>query len=233
MSAMRITACHRVLATVAAVIVVTAVGLGVAGCTATEPARASGTPAPNWYDQTWGDFTPKSVTGRGDKIIDLPARGGIATFTSASSSYAVEELVTVDGKYVEAAELFNDQPDAGKQGGTSPWGLPASSGPHKLEIRATGDWTIVLAPFGKAPELTTAGASGTGFGVFRYDGPAGSWHTTYDGPVDQGWFNLMQHSSDNPDGNLSDGSSRFACPSIVVIQADGGWTSTKADWTIK
>lgn len=226
---MRLAASHRTLATAA---VLAAVALAVTGCAATEPARASSTRSQNWYDETWGDFTPTTVTGSGGKIIDLPAKGGIATFTTASTSYAVEELLTVDGKTVEAAELFNDQPDAGKQGGTSAWGLPFASGPTKLEIRATGDWKIALAPFSSAPELTPQGASGTGYGVFRYDGPAGKWQTSYDGPTDQGWFNLSQYSADNPDGNLSDGAKRFSGPSIVVIAADGGWTSTKADWTI-
>ncbi|MFC4244737.1 hypothetical protein ACFOYW_15290 [Gryllotalpicola reticulitermitis] len=227
-------ALRRTVAAVIAGALLGTVGLTVTGCSATtDSPHASNTPAPNWYDTQWGSFAPATVTGSGDKIISLPAQGGIATFTTTSPHYAVEELLTVDGKYVEAAELFNDQPDAGKQGGTSAWGLPIASGPTKLEIRATGAWKISLAPFSSAPELTAAGASGTGYGVFRYDGPAGTWHTTYDGPAEEGWFNLMQYSAGNPNGNISDGSKRFAGASIVVIQADGGWTSTKADWTIK
>jgi hypothetical protein len=219
--------------------------VSLAGCSTADPAphsapgstdqadHASPSATATWYDDTWGTFAPQTVTGSGDKIISLPGKAGIATFTTTGKTYAVEELLTVDGKYVEAAELFNDQPDAMKQGGTSPWGLPLPSDDTKLEIKASGDWKIVLAPFASAPELTTAGAAGTGAAVFRYDGPAGTWQTTYDGPAEQGWFTLMQYSADNPDGNISDGSSRFAGPSIVVIQADGGWTSTKADWTIK
>jgi len=232
----------RPLATAVLAAAALATVAALAGCSTTAPAShsapgstdsAASSSAANWYDSQWGSFAPQTVTGTGNKIISLPGQGGIATFTTTSTTYAVEELLTVDGKYVEASELFNDQPDAAKQGGTSPWGLPQPTGPEKLEIKATGDWKIVLAPFSAAPELTSAGASGTGYAVFRYDGPAGTWKTTYDGPSDSGWFGMMQYSDDNPDGNISDGSTRFAGPSIVTIQADGGWTSTKSGWTIK
>lgn len=234
---------HRRAAIIAAVavVVIVAVSLIVA---AIAKAGASGhsDASSGWYDTTYGTFAPTTVTGSGDQIVSLPARGGRVTFSTASAHYEVEQLLTIDGKYVEGADLYDDEFGPSTQGEPTVWNLSSPrSDAMKLDVTASGPWTLALAPMASAPVLPT---SGSGSGVYRFDGAAGSWTASVTGPPDfSGTLSIRQSNTylilgtdqilglggDSADGAVAPRASRkgvqhAAGPSIVVIQANGAWT---------
>ncbi len=63
---------------------------------------------------------------------------------------------------------------------TVSWGMGDDSKDTALDIDATGPWKITIAPISSAPVLATDG-TGSGPGVFLYDGPKTPWAI---GPAD-------------------------------------------------
>jgi hypothetical protein len=92
-------------------------------------------------------------------------------------------------------------------------------------VAANGDWTVIIAPVASAPELP---ASGTGDGVYLYDGPAPIWQITHSGSSNfsvvekspSSLFGLLVNEIGTYDGSVTG----VAGPSVIIISADGDWT---------
>jgi len=166
------------------------------------------------------------------------------TFTTTSPHYEVLEVLTVAGKYVEGGDDYDDEYGPAAQGERTGWNLGyPDTGAPKLEIKTTGAWKLELAPVSSAPMLPS---HGTGSGVFRFDGAAGTWATSATIPSgDTGYFTVCQAQLDAIGGCLSnlggfapdpspgptvtratsiERVAHGAGPSLVIVRANGDWT---------
>ena len=180
--------------------------------------------ASSWATAQWGDFAPVSQSGTGDTLITLPegASGGIVTAThNGQRNFAIAVLDASNGSTGEL--LVNT---IGTYSGTTAWGVNALSEGARLQVTADGDWTITLSPMGSAPVVTE---SGTGDGVFLYDGDAAALTATHDGSRN---FVIIEETSDafsigllvNEIGTYSGTVPLSAGPSVLTVTADGNWT---------
>lgn len=204
------------------------------GTAALSAAVAAGSVCADWYTKTYGTFTARSVSGAGDQVIALPAgvKGGYvaATFTGSNGAGSWFQVTAQDASKQVTDAVFTAS--GATYSGTSGWGLfdLAHGGATTLQVRATGSWTVALRPAFEAPVLP---ASGSGDGLFRFDGPAGSWSVTgaragagspgfvvrqYDGV---GHFTVLATS----DAATYAGTvNHRAGPALIQVVSGGAWT---------
>ncbi|MGI9822210.1 TM2 domain-containing protein [Agromyces sp. Marseille-Q5079] len=178
--------------------------------------------AQTWADDTFGSFAPVTQTGAGDALITLPGTSGIVTAThDGSANFVVNVLDATNGSTGEL--LVNT---IGAYTGTTAYGFSSFSEPATLQITADGNWTITIAPVSAAPALAS---SGSGDGVFLYDGGAAALTATHSGEAN---FVITEEAPDslglgllvNEIGNYSGTVPLSAGPSAIAVQADGSWT---------
>lgn len=178
----------------------------------------------NYFEDEYGTFTSVTFEGTGDDVVTLPAGVTYAVLEAThngSRNFIVQSLDPAN----EMAELLVNT-IGGYDGvvalGFSVFGDPAD----KLQIQADGNWAITLSPISSASPLPS---SGSGDGVFLYEGTAPVWNLSHDGSRN---FIVVEHSSDafsmgllvNEIGAYEGTVTGSAGPSVIVIQADGNWT---------
>ena len=227
--------------TVGSVLVVLVFLVVLAGCgssssttapkntTATTPTNTTEAPAPSpteSFDKQYGTFTAVTKQGSGDSVIDLPtgAKAGLVTAThTGDANFAIKDL-DAENKSVDL--LVNT---IGAYNGTTAWGFGLSRGKSvKLEVTASGAWTIKLAPIGSAPFLGNQN-SGKGDAVCLWTGSATNWAITNKG---QGNFVVKANGKGllgtdllvNGIGNYDATKAVKAGPAVSTIESDGDWT---------
>jgi hypothetical protein len=179
----------------------------------------------NFYEDEYGVFAPLEESGTGDAVVRLPegALYAIVTAThNGSSNFSIQSLDAANG----LSELLVNE--IGSYSGVTALGFSSfGDSADKLQITANGEWTLLIAPVSSAPGLPS---SGSGDGVFIYDGSAPIWQITHSGSSN---FAVVQESPSSLFGLLVneigtyDGSvTGVAGPSVVIISADGDWTFT-------
>lgn len=178
----------------------------------------------SWADDTFGTFDTITETGTGDNLITLPegAKAGIVTAThDGGSNFVVNAL---DASNAATGDLLVNT--IGAYNGISVYGFNSFGDATTLEVNADGNWTITIAPISTAPALV---ASGTGDGVYLFDGPAGKITATHDGSSN---FVVLEETGEtfsmgllvNEIGTYSGTVPLSAGPSVISVQADGNWT---------
>jgi hypothetical protein len=157
-------------------------------------------------------------------VITLPAgvKAGIiaATYTGAGN-FSIQGL---DKSNQPTTDLAVNT--IGAYSGTTAFGLETvGGGDATFQITADAAWTVTISPLSTATALP---ASGTGDGVFKYDGDPKTWAIT---GASSGNFVVQQYSASplpnlavNEIGAYSGKVPADAGPSIVVINSDGAWT---------
>ena len=197
-----------------------------AGALASAAAVSTPTPKPDWYVSTYGTFAPTTVSGTTDQVIPVPAGAKAGIITASFTGTANFIIGGLDsGNQPTADGTVNT---IGNYTGSVPFGLVGLGNPTtSFQVTGKGKWTITIAPMSSAAPLP---ASGTGSGVFKYDGPAKSWTLSHTGQAN---FIVQQYTADpmpglgvNEIGSYSGTVPGLAGPSIVEIQADGTWTAS-------
>ncbi len=188
------------------------------------PTNDAGEDSGDNYLASLPTFDPVEHTGEGDGVIALD---GI-TQAMVTASHSGEHYFSIAG-LDDANQATGDLPvnAIGPYEGVTALGIN-DDGTTSLKITADGAWTITLAPLADAPELPE---SGTGDGVFTYEGDAATWAVEHDG---EHYFSLSEYTGGAFDMGLLatevgayDGEvPAEAGPALVVIQADGSWTIT-------
>jgi hypothetical protein len=172
---------------------------------------------------SFADFETVDHSGEGDGVIELD---GI-TQALVTASHTGEHYFSISGLDENNESTGDLLVNAlGAYDGVTVLGLQNLGEPVRLEITADGPWTISLSPIASAPALPEGG---TGDGVFRFDGDAGTWAVKHGG---EHYFSLWQHTgADFEIGMLANEVGAYdgevavkKGPSLVVIQADGDWT---------
>lgn len=182
--------------------------------------------AATWANDQWGTFDVITQTGSGDSLLSLPegATGGIVTAThNGSRNFALSVL---DAANSRTGDLLVNT--IGAYSGTTAWGINALGEGARIQVTADGDWTITISPMGAAPLLAS---SGSGDVVFLYDGSAGALTATHDGTRN---FVVFEETAElfnmgllvNDIGPYSGTVPLSAGPSVITVNADGGWTLT-------
>ena len=194
--------------------------------TSSSPSASAAAPAPDWYAKTYGTFAPITQSGTSAAVIKLPAgvKAGIISSTYAGAdNFSIQGL---DASNTDTTDLVVNTIGAYK--GTGVFGLSTLGGADaSLQVTADAAWTISISPIDSATALPP---SGTGDGVYKYDGKAGTW--TIGNTGNGGNFVVEQYASSNsmPNlavntiGNYTGTVPSQAGPSVVVVNSDGTWT---------
>lgn len=177
-----------------------------------------------WITEEYGEFDAVQESGSGDSVISLPegATGGIVTAEhSGTGNFSIAVL---DESNQSTGELLVNT--IGSYSGDSAWGITAMSEGVSMEISADGDWSVQLQPFTAAEAMPE---SGSGDGVYIYDGDAGTLHATHDG---QGNFSVSEDTGSafelglliNEIGTYDGSVALQEGPSLITVFADGNWT---------
>lgn len=188
-----------------------------------EPEPAEPT-APEWADSSYGTFDPVSASGSGDDIVALPegATAGIATASyTGSGNFAIS---VIDANNESTGELLVNT--IGAYSGTTVYGINALGDGVNLKITASGPWELTLSPVSAAPALPE---SGSGDGVYLYDGDAASATIDYTGDSN---FAVLEETGEslsfgllvNEIGAYSGTVPVSAGPSVISITSSGDWT---------
>ncbi|MDZ8275340.1 NINE protein [Microbacterium aquimaris] len=181
--------------------------------------------AATWADEQWGSFEVVTEQGTGDSLITLPsgAAGGIVSATHDGSRNFVVSVL--DASNSSTGDLLVNTIGAYK--GTTAWGINALGEGTRIQVTADGAWTLTISPMGDAPELAS---SGSGDGVFLYDGAAAALAVTHDGERN---FIVTEETSElfsagllvNEIGPYEGTVPLSAGPSVITVNADGSWTT--------
>ncbi|GAB3658926.1 hypothetical protein [Glycomyces tarimensis] len=179
----------------------------------------------DYFTEAYPTFEVAEFSGTGDDVVELPegATDAMVTLThDGSANFAVSAL---DENNESTGDLLVNT--IGSYEGVTALGLiDLGNEPARLEVSADGSWAMTLAPFGEAAELP---GSGTGDGVFRYEGDAATWGVTHDGESN---FAVSYYTDAdfemplliNEIGAYEGEQPVGAGPGLVVINADGSWT---------
>jgi hypothetical protein len=183
--------------------------------------------AGDYFAGAYPVFDPVEHTGAGDSIIDLPEGVTKAMVTAFSTDDAHFSISALDANNESTGDLLVNS--IGAYSGVTALGMHELGGePVKLEVTGGGDWTITLAPLSTAPELPE---SGTGDGVFRYEGDAATWAISCGADSHFGVSYYTDADFEMPllvnevgayEGEVAAG----AGPGLVTITAGGDWTVT-------
>ena len=203
--------------------------------TSSESSSESGTSAPtesgseteseaDYLLVEYGDFETISASGSGDDVVVLPAGVSHAVITasySGSSNFIIQSLDSNN----EMSELLVNK--IGNYDGNVALGFSVLGNPaDKLQVQADGEWEISISPIHTAAALPS---SGSGDGVFLYNGDAPIWNITHDGSSN---FIFIENTSEafsmgllvNEIGSYEGTVTGSAGPSVITISADGNWT---------
>jgi hypothetical protein len=205
---------------------------GTAVLLAPEATQTPGTPQLPWAQEQFSMFSPFSVDGTGDRAITLPpavASGALTVSFHGSGPFAI---VALDDAGASTGERIVDT--VGDYTGVVPFGLHGVGTVAKsLTVTASGSWSISFAPISTMPIITLP-STGSGDGIFRYDGRAGDWMITNTGP-DSTTFDVRQYYGDLAFDSAYSGEGAFsgqgpvnAGPSIIVVTSSGDWTASRA-----
>ncbi|WP_411720572.1 TM2 domain-containing protein [Mycetocola sp.] len=185
-----------------------------------------GSDAAAWADDNFGTFDTLTQSGTGDSLITLPAGASVGIVTSTHSGSANFALNILDATNTSTGDLLANT--IGNYSGVAVYGLLGfGEAPASLQIMADGAWTITIEQVSTAPALPE---SGTGDGVYLYDGAAGALALTHDGESN---FVAVEETGEafsmgllvNEIGSYSGTVPLSAGPSLVSITADGAWTA--------
>ncbi|MGQ7786607.1 TM2 domain-containing protein [Nesterenkonia sp. K-15-9-6] len=178
----------------------------------------------SWLADQFGEFEMIEESGSGDAVISLPedGTGGIVTAEhSGSSNFA---LTVLDAQNQSTAELLVNT--IGQYSGSTAWGVMSLGDGVSIQVSADGPWSITVEPFSAAEPMP---GSGSGDGVYLYDGGAATLHVTHNG---QSNFVVTEETDDlfnlglliNEIGPYEGSVAIQEGPSLIVVQADGEWT---------
>ena len=197
---------------------------GGGGGGGTSPA---GDGAVQWAEQEFGTFERTVLNGSGDSVVKLPegAKAGIVTATASGDGYF--SVIVRDSSGTGTDYLFST---SAPFEGQAAWGVWAYGDGENIEVSARGDWTLTFDPISTAPAFTS-GISGSGYGVFLYDGPAGTVTGEHKGESN---FVLVEYAESYPYfglifneiGDYNGTKMIRSGPSVVKVEADGDWTFT-------
>jgi hypothetical protein len=180
--------------------------------------------AQSWADDAFGTFAPVTQTGAGDNIVALPAgaTAGIVTATHDGSSNF--SLSVLDAANASTGQLLVNT--IGAYNGTTDYGFNAFGEGTTIQVTADGNWSLTIAPISASPLLTS---SGTGDGVFLYEGKAGKLTATHNGASN---FAVIEETGKafsmglliNEIGAYTGTVPLSSGPSVVAVTADGNWT---------
>ncbi len=192
-----------------------------------EETPAEEEPAPEeddlWFDDEYGSFEPVQEAGAGDSVLSLPdAAGGIVIAEhEGASNFALNVL---DETNQSTGDLLVNT--IGSYSGATAWGLSSFGDGVTLEITADGAWNIEIIPFSEADAVPD---SGSGDGVYLYEGDSAVLEATHDG---QSNF-IVREGTDalfssglliNEIGSYNGSVPMQAGPSVLAVEADGNWT---------
>src|SRR5262249_42562126 len=160
----------------------------------------------------------------GDSVINLPtgATAGLVKATAGgSSNFVIEEL---NSNNHQVGLLVNV---IGAYQGTTAWGFDFGRA-AKLQVTASGPWTIRLSPIGSAPVLAKSNA-GKGDSVYLWLGRAANWAIMNKGQENfvvttEGGGTFGSNLLVNEIGNYRGVVPVEAGPAVTIIASDGTWT---------
>ena len=178
-----------------------------------------------WADETFGTFETLTQSGTGDSVITLPAEAWFGIVSSTHDGSANFAIVVLDADNQSTGELLVNT--VGAYSGAAAYGAMSLADPVSLQITADGAWTVSVSPLSTATALPE---SGTGDGVFLYEGEAGAMTLTHDGTAN---FVVIEDTGDeftmgllvNEIGEYSGIVPITAGPSVISVAADGNWTT--------
>lgn len=188
---------------------------------ADEPAEPT---TPEWADSAFGSFDPISASGSGDDVVALPdsaSAGIVAASYTGSGNFVV---TVIDANNEMTGDLLVNT--IGAYSGTTVYGFTSLGDGVNLQITASGPWELTISPVSTASALPD---SGTGDGVYLYDGDAASATISHNGSSN---FVVQEESGKalsigllvNEIGTYSGTVPVSAGPSVITITADGDWT---------
>jgi hypothetical protein len=182
---------------------------------------------PDYFAEAYPVFDPVERSGDSDSVIDLPEGIGQAMVTATYEGSGNFSVSALDANNQSTGDLLVNT--IGSYEGVTALGMFDIAGdPVRLEVTADGAWTITIAPLSSAPGLPE---SGSGDGVFRYEGDAATWSVTHDGESN---FALSFYTDAdfempllvNEIGSYEGESAVGAGLGLVTVNADGSWTIT-------
>lgn len=182
-----------------------------------------------WADDKYGTFEATSESGSGDSVITLPADSAAGLVRASYEGSAFFGVQVLDAKNQPTMDLLVNA--IGSYTGITAYGLSGDSGEPgvSLKVTADGPWTIDIGPISYSAELPTAGA---GDDVFLYNGEATTVTLAHDG---SGNFMAVEYMDSGVGlGLLASETGAYsgtvpisAGPSVIRVNADGGWTITQ------
>lgn len=193
-----------------------------------EPEAPAEPTVADWATETYGTFDPITQTGAGDSLITLPEGITAAMVTATHDGSRNFVLSVLDANNESTGDLLVNT--IGPYTGATAYGMNGSflGEPARLQLTADGNWSVTIAPLAQAAALAP---SGTGDGVFLYDGDAAALAFTHAGqsnivvqefPDELFSFGLLI----NEIGAYSGTVPLSAGPSVITVMADGAWTAT-------
>lgn len=130
----------------------------------------------------------------------------------------------------EHNQMIGEQPvhTAGDYQGTTVFGVHSTSEAAALQVNATGDWSITIAPMSGARSLPTSGA-GIGDAVFLYDGDLRALTAVHEA---SGAFRVSAYTEDphataelfTHVGPYQGTTTVRTAPAVIAVQSTGGWS---------
>jgi hypothetical protein len=189
-------------------------------------AAPEGSDAAAWADDTFGTFETLTQSGTGDSLVTLPAGAVVGVVTSTHTGSANFVLEILDASNASNGDLLANA--IGNYSGASVFGLYGlGEAPATLQVTADGAWTVTIEQVSTAPALPE---SGTGDGVFLYDGDAGALALTHDGEAN---FVVIEETGEalsmgllvNEIGPYTGSVPLSSGPLLLSIIGDGAWTA--------
>jgi TM2 domain-containing membrane protein YozV len=194
---------------------------------ADEPAADAPATAAQWADAGFGTFDVVSQSGTGDTVITLPEGVVYGAVHATHQGQANFVLTVLDVDNAPTELLVNT---IGAYDGTTGLGMTAYAEPKAIQVQADGAWTLTISPIASVPALP---AAGHGDGLFLYEGPAANLALTHAGQMN---FVVYEMTGDlfsagllvNEIGPYTGTVPVSAGPTVVVVTADGDWTTAAA-----
>jgi hypothetical protein len=198
---------------------------------ATEEAETEAEPAASdlaqWADDTYGTFEAEEISGSGNDSWAVPSgvTGAIVTVSTGGDGLTLNSL---DDAGDTTSGLIEFVPPNSET--TLMFNAADTYMPEVSEISLEGgSWDVSIEPVSSAPELEPD-ASGTGSGVYLYDGESTTAQAEHSGESN---FIIWQYGDAlstgllvNEIGDWSGSVDVSAGPSVMSVDADGDWSLT-------
>lgn len=195
---------------------------------AAEEPVAGSTDAIAWADEKYGTFEVTTESGSGDAVIAMPADSAAGLVRASHEGTANFSIQVLDASNQPTLDLLVNT--IGAYTGITAYGLNGDLGSPgvTLQITADGPWTVAFGPMSYSADLPTAGA---GDDVFLYSGDASTLAFTHDGSAN---FTVVEYTDGgigmgllvNEIGAYTGTVPISAGPSVIRVNADGGWGAT-------